>query len=185
MEEIQLKRFRVTSPVAVGIVDPYTGDELVVEGVVRGPVVTFSAPDAFTLCEPQKDVRVLYARASMRNGVEGVVNREESLKCAYTGRPLRLERLGDGRWFFSGGFNPRRGYPSLAEFVRLASRGERCPEEPPKGEMSEPLKGEAVDKPSTECVGEELSEVAEKTVKALGADKGRTTVSMAGRRGKR
>ena len=185
MEEIQLKRFRVTSPVAVGITDPYTGDELVIEGVVRGSTVTFSAPDAFTLCEPQKDVRVLYARASMRNGVEGVVNREESLKCAYTGKPLKLEHLSDGRWCLSGGFNPRRGYLSLAEFVRLASRGERCPEEPPKGEMSEPLKGEAVDRPDAGCVGEELNEVAERTVKALGADKGRTTVSMAGKKGKK
>ena len=145
MEEIRLNRFRVTSPVAVGIIDPYTGDELVVEGVVRGSAVTFSAPDAFTLAEPQKDVRTLYARASMRNGVEGVVSREESLKCAYTGKPLRLEHLKDG---------------------------------PPKVTMREPLKGEAVDRPDTECVGEELNEVAEKTVKALGADRGRTTVSM-------
>lgn len=178
MEEIRLNRFRVTSPVAVGIIDPYTGDELVVEGVVRGSAVTFSAPAAFTLAEPQKDVRALYARASMRNGVEGVVSREESLKCAYTGKPLKLEHMKDGRWCLVGGFNPRRGYLSLAEFVRLASRGERCPEEPPKAEMSEPLKGEAAGGPGTDCVGEELNEVAEKTVKALGADRGRTTVSM-------
>ena len=44
--------------------------------------------------------------------------------------------------------------------------------------MQEPLKGETADRPDTECVGEELNEIAEKTVKALGADKGRTTVSM-------
>ena len=170
----------MTAPVAQGIVDPYTGDEIAVFGVVSGHVVTFSAPEAFSLAEPQADIERLYSRASMRGGLEGAVPREQALTCAYTGRRLSLERLPDGRWCLTGGFNPRRGMPSLVEFVRLASRGARRPSEPPKAELAPRLASETAAKPSADCIGEELSEIAGKAAKALGADRGRTTVSMSG-----
>ena len=177
MDTVDVKEFKVSSPVADDLVDPYTGAVLTIVGRVSGAFVTYSSPTAFTLSEPQESIERLYARASMRNGVEGMASKDESLKCAYTGAALSLERTPDGKWYFSGGFNPRSGRLSLAEYVGLASRGTGVTSDPDPCESIPTMESEKVDAPSTDAVGEELEQIAGEVCKSIGADNGRTTVS--------
>lgn len=179
MDTVKIKDFKVTASFAAGLKDLFTGKPIEIIGHISGPIVTYSAPDAFTLTEPQTSVDTLYYRASMRNGIAGIVPRESSVICPYTGERMTLERTPDGRWYFSGGFNPRRARMSLAEFVNLASGGAKKVAEPPKAETISKIETEPQEPVDEPDIGEELNEVAEKVTKALGADHGRTTVSMA------
>lgn len=103
------------------LICPYTGEKLEVHMVVQPGSVTYSAPKAFTLHEPVATMEELLLRASMRNGVTGSVPGKGPVICAYTGEPLRLRTLPDGRVCFTGGFNPRAMSESLGEFVYKAS----------------------------------------------------------------
>lgn len=183
MDSVDIRTFTVDHPAARGLVDPYTGNPIDVVGRVSGHVVTFSAPDAFSLAIPVGSVDTLYDRASMRGGVAGAVTRDESLVCAYTGERMALAQTPDGKWCFRGGFNPRRAHLSLAEFIRKASCGTRDISDPAKAEMAtglptDPDAGKA-DAEAADAVGEELNEAAETFCKAAGLDRGKTTVSMA------
>lgn len=111
----------VTSSLVEGLICPFTGKPLEVHMTVQPGLIFFSAPDAFSLREPVHGLDQLMLRASMRNGIEGVVSGKASMIDPYTGNPLVLHEAGDGTCFFSGGFNPRCGYGSLNEFVYYAS----------------------------------------------------------------
>lgn len=108
---------KVTTPRACGIRCPYTGDEIDVYLTVGPAGVLYSCPGAFTLSEPVATLPELQDRASMRSGVHGLADGAVSPKCAYTGKPLLLARLSDGRFMYRGGFNPRRAYRDLDELL--------------------------------------------------------------------
>lgn len=176
----------ITAREACGIRCPFTGAELHIVGHIDGGHIVYNAPDAFSLAEPQESIERLYARASMRNGVEGGITRDESLTDPYTGNRLTLKQLPDGRYIFRGGFDPRRAMMSLAEFVKIASRGERVFGEAPQATSVEhveedvPTVADESDAPHT--VVEEISEKAAHDVtKALGLDHKKTTVAMPGK----
>lgn len=172
----------ITDPCVRGLRCPFTGRDLEIVGHIGGGHVTYNAPGAFSLAEPQESIGRLYARASMRNGVEGVLTREESMVDPYTGRRLSLVAHPDGRFSFRGGFDPRRGCLSLADFVKAASCGRRDIGAPPAA-TSVPHALEDVprqdDAGSPHEAVEEMSEKAAHDIaKAARLDKGRTTVSM-------
>lgn len=110
---------KVTVPRARGIKCPYTGEELDVFLTVGHGSVLYSCPGAFTLREPVGSLAELQDRASMRNGVHGAADGARRPTCAYTGEKLLLQELPDGRYFYSGGFNPRRAYRDLDELLYL------------------------------------------------------------------
>ena len=69
---------------------PYTGKHVEVHMLVKPGSITFCAPKAFTLAEPVGSVEELLRRASMRDGVSGVVNGPDARVDVYTGEELRL-----------------------------------------------------------------------------------------------
>ena len=173
----------ITDRAARGLKCPFTGEELAVVGHVADGRVVYNAPEAFSLSEPQASVERLYARASMRGGVEGAVSRAESLTDPYTGRRLVLDRLPDGRYRFRGGFDPRRATLSLADFVRQASRGERsvgaAPEAKSVERVEEDVPTPADDSHDAHKLVEEMSDrAAHEVARAAGLDKGRVTVAV-------
>lgn len=108
---------KVTAARACGIACPFTGKEIDVYITVGNGSIFYSCPDAFTLSEPVASLAELQDRASMRNGVRGSADGAKSPKCPYTGKKLLLRTLPDGRYFYSGGFNPRRACSSLDELL--------------------------------------------------------------------
>ena len=108
---------KVTVPRALGVKCPFTGDVLDVYITIGGGGVLYSCPSAFTLAEPVASLAELQDRASMRNGVHGVVDGARKPTCPYTGERLLLRVLPDGRYMYAGGFNPRRAFPNLDEFL--------------------------------------------------------------------
>lgn len=96
---------------------PYTGKHVEVHMLVKPGSITFCAPKAFTLAEPVGSVEELLRRASMRDGVSGVVDGAGARVDVYTGEELRLREFPDGRVCFTGGFNPRSACDSLEEFL--------------------------------------------------------------------
>ena len=173
----------ITAREARGIKCPFTGQELQIVGHIDGGHIVYNAPEAFSLAEPQASVERLYARASMRNGVEGAVSREEAMTDPYTGARFTLKQLPDGRFMFRGGFDPHRAMMSLAEFVKTASRGERAFGEAPKATSVEHIEDDvptvADDTNDPHKVVEEMSEKAAHDIaKAAGLDHGRTTVAV-------
>lgn len=173
----------ITAREACGIKCPFTGDELRIVGHIDGGHIVYNAPDAFSLSEPQESIERLYARASMRNGVEGGIARGEAMTDPYTGNRLVLKRLPDGRFIFRGGFDPRRAMMSLAEFVKAASRGERVLGEAPTAasveHVEEDIPTVADDSDDPHKAVEEISEKAAHDVaKALGLDNKKTTVAF-------
>ena len=111
----------VTSDLVKDLVCPFTGKPLEVHMIIQPGMILYSAPDAFSLREPVQGLNQVLNRASMRNGIEGVVSGKDAMIDPYTGEALTLHAGGDSVCFFSGGFNPRRGYSSLEEFVYYAS----------------------------------------------------------------
>lgn len=108
---------RVTVPRALGIKCPYTGDMLDVYLTVAAGGVLYSCPNAFSLAEPVGSLQQLQDRASMRNGVAGAADGARHPVDAYTGSPLKLRALPDGRYSYTGGFNPRRVFTDLDELL--------------------------------------------------------------------
>lgn len=108
---------KVTVPRAQGIKCPYTGDDLEVYLTVVAGGVLYSCPNAFTVAEPVDSLGELQDRASMRNGIRGVVDGVQKPVCAYTGERLFLRILPDGRYVYTGGFNPRRAFTDLDELL--------------------------------------------------------------------
>ena len=108
---------KVTVPRAQGVKCPFTGGDLDVYLAVAPGGVLYSCPGAFTLAEPVGSLAELQDRASMRNGVRGVVDGVRAPTCPYTGKRLALRVLPDGRYMYAGGFNPRRAFADLDELL--------------------------------------------------------------------
>lgn len=177
-----VNRVRLTCPEAVGIRNPYDGNEMAIYANICEGVVTYSAPDTFTLRKPCKSAASLYRLASMRGGVAGSAEGDEVTTNPYDGLPLELKESKDGFWF-DGGFDPTVASMDLAEFIRLASCGERIIETPPEatsiehpGDMT-PDDSDAAHK----VVDEETERAAHEMVHAMGADKGHVSVGCEGR----
>ena len=173
----------ITDKCVRGLKCPFTGQELKVVGHIGGGHIVYNAPEAFSLSEPQASVERLYARATMRNGVEGAVSREEAMIDPYTKNRFELKQLPDGRFQFRGGFDPRMGRMSLAEFVTLASCGKRRMTPPPEAtsveHIEEEVPTEADDSNDPHKAVEEMSEKAAHDIaKAAGLDHGKVAVSM-------
>lgn len=125
----------VTDRKATGLKCPFTGENLVVHMVVHPGSIVFNAPGAFTLAEPVDRLDTLFMRASMRNGVSGAAPVDGPVLDPYTGAPLALKTLPDGRVCYVGGFNPRAACESLDRFVYMASMRDGKTDMPPPGEF--------------------------------------------------
>ena len=174
--------FSVTAREARGLTCPFTGKDLQIIGHIDGGLVVYNAPKAFSLAEPQKSIARLYARASMRNGVENSVSKDDAMIDPYTGDRFTLASSPDG-YFFRGGFNPRQGSMSLEDFILKASRGTRKISKPPVATSVDNVEADvptpADDSQDPHKAVEEMSEkAAHEMAKAAGLDHGRTTVSM-------
>lgn len=179
----QVSHVLLTCLEARGLKCPFTGKELQIYAHICDGVVTYSAPKAFTLREPRKDVALLYRYASMRNGIMGSVTMEQSLIDPYTKEEFVLAEGADGTVWFEGGFDPRCACMSLAEFISKASCGTRVIDEPPPatsvehpGDMTPNDDGEVHN-----AVDEITEQAAHEIVNAIpGANKGRTVVGFVG-----
>lgn len=101
-----------------GLKCPYTGKPITVRVVAHGrrPPMYFS-PDAYDPSLMNMSSADLLLKASMRNGVIGVVQGDK-LSCPYTGEKLTLVRLGEG-FMLTGGFSPASLHADAAEFGRM------------------------------------------------------------------
>lgn len=164
----------VDSPAVNGLVCAYTGTPFhVVMRAIPG-FVTFSAPDAFSLHEPvdQKDIPLLLLRASMRNGVAGAVSDEKRMFDAYTGARLVLTKTAEGKYYLEGGFNPRAGKRSLAEFIKYASMRDGKPtcevSEPPKSREDVRSAPALTPHPPRDTKSEDAARMAREMAKLMG-----------------
>ena len=160
---------------------PYTGKHVEVHMLVKPGSITFCAPHAFTLAEPVKDVAELNRRASMRDGVTGVVNGPNLRVDLYTGDPLRLRELADGRVCYVGGFNPRAACESLEEFLyRFTMRNGEAKMKPPKEFEAVKPKRMTFGRKKDVDVSEDTMRFAHEMVAGSGKFSKKTRVSMAG-----
>lgn len=178
-----VNRVKLTCPEVLGLKNPYDGKELVVVANICEGVVTYSAPDAFTVRKPQKTLSMLLRLASMRNGTYGSVEGDDVLVNPYDGTPMAIGQDNEGGVYLDGGFDPTVACMNLAEFVKGASCGTRILEEPPKAESVEhpgDMTPDDSDSAHT-VVDEETERAAHEMVKAMGADKGHVMVGATGR----
>lgn len=178
-----VNRVKLTCPEVLGLKNPYDGKELVVVANICEGVVTYSAPDAFTVRKPQKTLSMLLRLASMRNGTYGSVEGDDVLVNPYDGTPMAIGMDDGGGVYLDGGFDPTVACMNLAEFVKGASCGMRILEEPPKAESVEhpgDMTPDDSDSAHT-VVDEETERAAHEMVKAMGADKGHVMVGATGR----
>jgi len=178
-----VNRVPLSCPEVNGLICPYTGKPLAVVASICNGVATYNAPAAFSLGKPVASAELLYRRASMRNGLYGNVSMDEAVYDAYTGEELELVRTDDGKFYFTGGFDPTRPCFSLSEFVRKASCGKRDLDAPPQATSVEHV-GDMTpdDSDSAHKVVDDLTEeAAQKIVDAIpGANKGRTVTGYRG-----
>lgn len=100
-----------------GLKCPYTGKPITVRVVAHGRrKPTYFSPDAYDPSIMNMSSEDLLQKASMRNGVIGVVQGDK-LACPYTGEKLTLVRLGEG-FALNGGFSPTSLHADAAEFGR-------------------------------------------------------------------
>ena len=172
---------KVTVPRALGIKCPYTGDVLDVYLTVAAGGVLYSCPNAFSLAEPVGSLQQLQDRASMRNGVAGVADGAKRPVDAYTGNPLKLRALPDGRFSYAGGFNPRRAYTDLDELLYyltmrngVATRAKPAPKGPVRKAPEKPAA-----RPDLQTKPSDATLEAMENVAAAHIPRG-TVVSMAG-----
>lgn len=172
---------KVTVPRAQGIKCPFTGLPIDVYITVANGSILYSCPKAFTLTEPVGELSVLQDRASMRNGVIGVVDGVRNPMCPYTGKELRLRVSPDGKFSYVGGFNPRRAFTDLDELLyHVTMRGgvaamEKPSEKPQVNRVKPPP-------PARPDARTEPSDATLETMEQLASEHMQrgTTVSMAG-----
>ena len=171
----------VTAPAARDLVCPFTGKRLVVHMYIKPEGFIFCAPDAFTLSEPVDKIDTLYRRASMRNGVEGMATQGLRNIDPYTGSPLRLRTLEDGRVSLVGGFNPRSACTSLEEFVYKASMRDGKTDIPVPQvtqRVAAPEKPKHIAKPKDIELSEDALRVADAAVRKSGKFQNKTSVRI-------
>ena len=169
----------IECPEAQGIKCKFTGRPTKIVAHVCEGVVTYSVPKAFSLYEPQASIDLLYQRASMRNGLMGVVDKEQCLIDPYTGKQMTLRETPDGRFYFDGGFDPACASLSLPDLIRNLT-GRTVESAPEAVSIEHPGDMTPDDSDLAHKQVEDLTEAAaEKMVKVIpGATHGRTTVSM-------
>lgn len=123
---------KVTSKLAEGLVDGFTGDPLeVYMTVAPGSPPLYNCPGAFSVHTPRESLEQLQDDVSMENGLRGVRDAVNPVD-PYTGEPFKLRVWPDRRFSFTGGLNPRIAFRSLEELrYRLSMRGGVSPFDPP------------------------------------------------------
>lgn len=107
-----------------GLVDPITGSELAVMMTDNDGRITYRCPTATSLMSPRANVAELLRVLSTRNGIVGAADSQDSMRCPYTGRPLSMQTLSDGRAFAIGAFDPTIPNPDIFNFLyNLKMRG--------------------------------------------------------------
>lgn len=171
---------KLTCPEATGLEDPFTGKPLEIFAHICDGIVTYSAPDAFSLRVPQLTVEKLLDRASTRKGIRGQAEGDDRLVDPYTKEQLTLVEDG-GKYYFDGGFDPTVACLDLVEFIRVASCGTRVIAPPPEATSVEKIPDLTPndDDAAHKVVDDLTEEAAHKIVDAIpGANKGRTTVGF-------
>jgi len=179
---------KVTSTLAAGLVDAFTGKPLsVVMTVAPGSPPLYSCPDAFSVHAPRETLAELQDDVSMKNGIRGLRDAVHPTD-PYTGAEYRLVVRPDGKFAYAGGLNPRRAFLSLEELrYHLSMRGGKSPfpkpEPPPRVTRPERKERELSEENAPSDATLEAAEAA--VVKA--GMKRATLVSMAGpaKKGKR
>lgn len=96
----------VTSSRFGGLVNPYTGEGIVVKMTVpKTGVPKFFAPDTYSPGIPFVTAKDACDAVQRRGGKRIVPNGVPS--CAYTGEPLEIQNVEGLGWFYVGGFDPR------------------------------------------------------------------------------
>ena len=180
-----IKRVSLSCPEVQGLKCPFTGKSLKIIASICDGVVTYNAPDAFTLRKPVSSASELYRRASMRNGVYGVIPQAEVSLDPYSGEALTLTQTDDGKLFFDGGWDPTYPCLSLAECVYRLSCRKRILDTAPEARSVEHV-GDMTpdDSDSAHKVVDDLTEeAAQKVADAIpGVNKGRTVTGYGGKR---
>lgn len=119
---------KATSDDFRGIVNPYTGKEMVVMmNVSESGSVMFFSPDTYSTSERTKSPEECYRLWNRVNGVSG--GRSGSpIVCAYTGKPLSVVHTPLG-CYFSGGFDPHL-FHSREDFLFYATMRGGVPKRP-------------------------------------------------------
>lgn len=175
-----VRSVKVTAREASGVVCPFEGRPVEIYMHVQPGSITYSAPHAFSLQVPVEGLERLVDKATMRNGVAGAVGKSGLPKDPYTGETLSLRDFGDGRYCYTGGFNPRAARESLEELVYfLKMRDGKSPA--PRPESLPPVTSvteKPVAKPHDIELSEETLRAATEAVVMSGKFENRTTVHV-------
>ena len=174
----QVQKVVLSCPEVEGLICPFTGKPLTVVAHIHEGVTTYSAPDAFHLGAPVKTIQELYRRASMRNGITGLVPDDHINIDPYSGEPFSLVKTSQGTFYFDGGWNPTYPCLSLAECVKRLSAGKRVLGTAPKAQSVEQVGDMTPDDSGAAhtVVDEETEKAADQIVKMIPGANRRTTV---------
>lgn len=176
---------KVTSLLVKDLSDGFTGEPLeVYMTVAKGSPPVYNCPNAFSVHVPQESLELLQDDVSMKDGIRGIRDKVNPVD-PYTGKPLKVRVMPDGRFCYVGGLNPRRAFMSLAELVyHLSMRDGKSPYPAPSAPTPVTKPGQAERELPEENVPSDATKEAVERIVSEHMPRG-TSVSMASGRGGR